>query len=371
MPLEFATTPAMPAIFRDSLARFSNVCNGCFKTIYTLSMLRARDLGIPIIVTGLSRGQMFETRLTGDMFGDGRRSPDEVDAAVLAARKAYHRVPDEVSRALDVRAFADDRIFEQVQFVDFYRYCDVGMAELYAYLERTVPWVRPADTGRSTNCLINDLGIYVHKKERGYHNYALPYSWDVRLGHKTRSEALDELDDDIDPGNVRKLLAEIRYDEDRIGTGGDQTSLVGFYVASGDVDDQDLRRQLAERLPSQLIPLSLQRVDAIPLTANGKVDEQALSRDALDRASRTRYEAPEGPVAEFLARVWQEELGVDQAGSGDSFFELGGTSLIAMQVMIRLCREFDIDLPLSTVFTHPRLGELARVAEERILADAG
>jgi amino acid adenylation domain-containing protein len=370
VPIEFATTPAMPAIFRDSLARFSNVCQGCFKTIYTLSMLRARDLGIPIIVTGLSRGQMFETRLTEEMFRDGRCSPDDVDEAVLAARKVYHRVPDEVSRALDVTAFEDDRIFEQVRFVDFYRYCDVGMAELYEYLERKVPWVRPADTGRSTNCLINDLGIYVHKKERGYHNYALPYSWDVRLGHKTRSDALDELDDDIDAGNVRKLLAEIRYDEDRIGTGGDQASLMGFYVASGDVNDQEIRRQLAECLPSQLIPLRLQRVDAIPLTANGKVDESALSRDAADRGSRTRYVAPEGPVAQFLARVWQEELSVERVGSGDSFFELGGTSLIAMQVMIRLCREFDIDLPLATVFTHPTLSELSRVAEDRILSDA-
>ena len=67
--------PAMNAIFRDSLSRFANVCNGCFKTIYTLSLKRARELGIPIIVTGLSRGQMFETRLTEEMFRDGRCSP--------------------------------------------------------------------------------------------------------------------------------------------------------------------------------------------------------------------------------------------------------------------------------------------------------
>ncbi len=96
----------MNAIFRDSLARFSNVCNGCFKTIYTLGMLRARELGIATVVTGLSRGQMFETRLSEEMFGDGRRTGDEVDEAVLAARKAYHRAADEVSRSLDVRAFA-------------------------------------------------------------------------------------------------------------------------------------------------------------------------------------------------------------------------------------------------------------------------
>ncbi|MCG8460140.1 MAG: amino acid adenylation domain-containing protein, partial [Holophagales bacterium] len=108
---EFATTPAMAAIFRDSLARFSNVCNGCFKTIYTLALKRAHEMGIPIIVTGLSRGQMFETRLTPEMFRDGRVDPEEVDAAVLAARKAYHRTADEVSRSLDVSLFREDEIF--------------------------------------------------------------------------------------------------------------------------------------------------------------------------------------------------------------------------------------------------------------------
>jgi amino acid adenylation domain-containing protein len=369
VPIEFATTPAMNAIFRDSLARFSNVCNGCFKALYTLSMLRARELGIPIIVTGLSRGQMFETRLSEEMFRDGRCRPEDVDAAVLAARKVYHRAPDAVSQLLDVSALRDDRIFEQVRFVDFYRYCDVSMDELYAYLDRHVPWVRPADTGRSTNCLINELGIHVHRKERGYHSYALPYSWDVRLGHKTRDAALEELDDEIDPASVRRLLAEVGYDEQRVAAAAEQTSLVGFYVASGEVTDQEIRQQLAEHLPPQLIPLRLQRVDAIPLTANGKVDENALAADAVEHVGRAAYRPPQGPVEEFLAGVWQEELGVERVGAGDSFFELGGTSLTAMQVMVRLCREFDIDLPLATVFTHPTLGELARMAEDRILAD--
>ena len=59
----------------------------------------------------------------------------------------------------------------------------------------------------------------------------------------------------------------------------------------------------------------------------------------------------------------------DRVGIHDDFFELGGTSLAAMEVMIRLCREFDIDLPLETMFSHPTLGELAKLAEERILAD--
>jgi amino acid adenylation domain-containing protein len=369
VPVEFGTTPAMNAIFRDSLMRFSNVCNGCFKTIYTLSMNRARELGIPIIVTGLSRGQMFETRLTEEMFRNGRCSPDEVDSAVLAARKVYHRVADEATRSLDVAIFEDDRIFSEIQFVDFYRYVDVDMEGLYSYLRQKVPWVRPRDTGRSTNCLINDIGIHIHKKERGFHNYALPYSWDVRLGHKTREGALEELDDDIDLDHVRKILAEIGYDEDRAATESDHTALEAFYVASRDIPDHVLRQQLGELLPAQLIPVHLQRVESIPLAASGKVDERALHSQTSERLSETPYRPPEGPVAEYLAGIWQEELGAERVGADDSFFELGGTSLTAMQVMLQLCQEFNIDLPLETMFTHPVLGELARVAEDKILAD--
>ena len=367
VPVDFAETPAMNAIFRDSLMRFSNVCNGCFKTIYTLSMKRARDLGIPIIVTGLSRGQMFETRLTEDMFRGGRCSPDEVDDAVLAARKVYHRVPDEATRSLDTSVFSDDRIFDEIRFVDFYRYVDVGLDEVYRYLGEQVPWSRPADTGRSTNCLINDVGIWIHKTERGFHNYALPYSWDVRMGHKTRDDALDELDDDIDLERVETILEEIGYEPEPAG--GAQAVLEAYYVADEERPERELRDELAEILPGPLVPVRLIRVDAIPLAASGKVDDRALAAAVHGRLPERPYRAPDGPVEEFLADLWQTELGVERVGADDSFFELGGSSLTAMQVMLQLCREYDIDLPLESMFSHPVLTELARLAEDRILDD--
>ncbi len=369
VPAEMASTPAMPAIFRDSLRRFANVCQGCFKTIYTLATQRAKKLGIPIVVTGLSRGQMFETRLNEEMFRDGRRRPEEVDAAMLAARKVYHRLDDEVSRSLDVEIFQDDAIFDQIRFVDFYRYLDVGLSEVLAYLQRKVPWVRPEDTGRSTNCLINDVGIYVHQQQRGYHNYALPYSWDVRLGHKTLQEARSELEDSIDVERVRHILAEIGCQPEAMMTGTSGGPLVAYYVADGEVSDQALRRHLRQHLPAALVPTHLRRLPSLPLTVQGKVDASALPAIELEGFAERPYRMPEGPVEAFLAEVWQELLAVPRVGADDSFFELGGTSLAAMEVMIRLGREFAIDLPLETLFAHRALGDLARVAEDRILAD--
>ncbi|MDH3295072.1 MAG: AMP-binding protein, partial [Acidimicrobiia bacterium] len=206
---EFVTTEAMNQIFADSLATHSNVCNGCYKAIYTLATNRADELGIPLIVTGLSRGQLFETRLIPQQFDLDRFDPDAIDRAVLEARKIYHRTDDAANRLLDTTLFESDEVFSRIHYLDFYRYVDVELAELLDFLTNRAPWVRPADTGRSTNCLINSAGIHTHLTEQGYHNYAIPYAWDVRLGHKTRQQAIDELDDRLDLDEVSDMLATV------------------------------------------------------------------------------------------------------------------------------------------------------------------
>jgi acyl carrier protein len=366
---EFATTPAMNAIFRDSLTRFSNVCNGCFKTIYTLGVTRARELGIPIIVTGLSRGQFFETRLTPDLFRGGRFSSSEVDAAVLAARRAYHRVDDQVARSLDVTIFQDDTIFEEIAFVDFYRYCGARLDEILSYLKTAVPWMRPSDTGRSTNCRINDVGIYVHQKERGYHNYAVPYSWDVRMGLKSRRDAIDELSDELDVENVRRILSEVGYDEDRLSATASRKALAAYVVTSRDIPDVELRRHLAAKLPAALIPQYFRRVEAIPLTPNGKVDMAALSRAAAAGLALVDDVAPDGAVQQRIAEIWRDVLRIERVAAHRSFFALGGTSLAAMEAMLRVCNEFDVDLPLQTLFQHPTVAQLAKAVEDRIVEE--
>ncbi|UCD43064.1 MAG: hypothetical protein JSV69_05545, partial [Chloroflexota bacterium] len=256
--LIFGQTPHMNAVFVDSLERHSNVCDGCFKVIYTLSINLAHQKGIKYIFTGLTRGQLFETRLS-DMFKAQIYDAEEIDRTVLDARKAYHRFDDAVNRLMDVKIFQDDAIFDQVQLVDFYRYTDVSLAEMYQYLDENAPWVRPSDTGRSTNCLINDVGIYIHKKEHGYHNYALPYSWDVRIGHKTRAETLDELNDDINEANVRRILAEVGYDE-KMGKRPEKR-LVAYYVSNNSLTSNEVRKHLSERLPDYMIPAAFVQLD--------------------------------------------------------------------------------------------------------------
>ncbi|MCZ6773806.1 MAG: amino acid adenylation domain-containing protein, partial [Proteobacteria bacterium] len=263
LELVIGKTAAMNEIFVDSLNRFSNVCNGCFKTIYTLAMNLAHERGIKYILTGLSRGQIFETRIAG-MFQQQVFDPVEIDRTIVEARKAYHRMDDAVSRALDVSIFEKDEIFDEIEFVDFYRYCDTTLDELYAYLAERVPWIRPRDTGRSTNCRINELGIFVHTRERGFHNYALPYSWDVRLGHKERDAALKELDDNIDVNGVQKMLGEIGYHNEVFAPpAGRDKILTAYYVSEDTVGSADLRSFLSGRLPAEFIPDHFIELDEI------------------------------------------------------------------------------------------------------------
>jgi hypothetical protein len=358
----FGSTPAMNEIFRDSLCHHSNVCQGCFKTIYTLSMQLARARSIPYIVTGLSRGQFFETRLTRELFTDPELDVERIDEIVLDARKAYHRVDDAVCRLLDVEAFKHDAIFDEVKFIDFYRYCPVELDEIMAYLDRRVPWIRPTDTGRSTNCLINDVGIYVHKRERGYHNYALPYSWDVRMGHKTRDAALAELDDEIDETQVARILEEVGYSVDPSRSRGGK-QLVAYYTAAEEVPEPELRHHLATTLPDFMMPSHFVRLDALPLTANGKVDRAALPALGGERPQvHSVFVAPRTKVEHDLARIWSEVLGVDRVGVRDNFFELGGDSIMAIQIIARAHR-IGLKLQPGELFETLTVEKLARVSQ--------
>jgi acyl carrier protein len=365
----YGSTPAMNLIFRDSLQRFSNVCNGCFKTIYTLAVNLAQAKGIRCIVTGLSRGQFFETRLTPDLFRHGTVDVARIDAEVLEARKAYHRADDAVAHYLDVACFQNDQVFAEIEFLDFYRYCDVSMEELYAYLSTRAPWRRPHDTGRSTNCLINDAGIYVHRRERGYHSYALPYSWDVRMGHKTRDEALDELDDEIDETRVGAILREVGYEIQAAGTGREEVRLAAYFVSTEPLPAEALRAYLAERLPDYMMPTYFVRLDRIPLTPNGKVDRRSLPDPSGGRpALAASYAPPETELEQGLAELWRTVLHITQVGVHDNFFDLGGTSLPAIQLVAQVSVQYGVELSLRDLFTHPTIAELALRVEALVLA---
>ncbi len=367
---EFVTVEGMDEIFRDSLDRFSNVCNGCYKAIYTIALAKAEELGIGAIVTGLSRGQFFETRLVPGMFDSDRFDPAAIDEMVKEARHVYHATPDAVSENMDVAFLADETIFDRITFIDFYRYVDVELSELYRALDSSGTWQRPPDSGRSTNCLINAAGIFVHKIEQGHHNYAAPYSWDVRLGHKTRDEALFELDDPMDDEEltaITTMLAEVGYEPRK------PEVLTLWIEGAPDLDLDTLRDTLVLGLPAHAVPHAIEVVGTIPLTANGKVDVSSLPAPAFRRVGVSPGEGrvPETPIEIQVASVWETVLSLSGVRATDDFFALGGTSLHALEMIVRVSDLLDLVIPESVAFTKRTVVDLAAYIDEAQIARAG
>ncbi|HEY0603974.1 MAG TPA: amino acid adenylation domain-containing protein [Herpetosiphonaceae bacterium] len=125
-----------------------------------------------------------------------------------------------------------------------------------------------------------------------------------------------------------------------------------------------LRRFLQEKLPDYMIPTLFMVLDAMPISANGKIDRRALPAPTLDRADlATAYIAPRTAVEEVLAEVWGRVLDLERIGVYDNFFEMGGHSLLATQVMARVTSTFDVDLPLRVLFDHATISGLAAQVE--------
>ncbi len=113
--------------------------------------------------------------------------------------------------------------------------------------------------------------------------------------------------------------------EDRPG----DKRLVGY--VTGTADPAGARAQLAERLPSYMVPAAVVVLDALPLTVNGKLDTRALP--APEYQDGDRYRAPSTPIEEILAGIYARVLGIERVGVDESFFDLGGDSLSAMRVI--------------------------------------
>jgi amino acid adenylation domain-containing protein len=167
------------------------------------------------------------------------------------------------------------------------------------------------------------------------------------------------------PG-VREAVVLTRED-----SAGDKR-LVGYYTAGEELAVAELRAQLASRLPEYMVPAAYVRLEALPLTANGKLDRSVLpAPDGAAYVSRA-YEAPVGAVEEALASIWAELLGVERVGRHDNFFELGGHSLLAVRVMAHVRHALAVEVALGEIFSHPTLEGFSRDIEiARWLLNAG
>ncbi len=139
--------------------------------------------------------------------------------------------------------------------------------------------------------------------------------------------------------------------------------LVAYYLADQPVAVDALKSHLASRLPGYMVPAAYVWMQAYPLTPNGKVDRRALPEPGFASAEG-RYVAPRTPAEEVLAGIWAETLRLERAGVTESFFDLGGHSLLGTRVVSRIREVFGVEVPLRVLFEGPTVAELAVRVEE-------
>jgi amino acid adenylation domain-containing protein len=149
--------------------------------------------------------------------------------------------------------------------------------------------------------------------------------------------------------------------------------LVAYFVAEQEgLGTVELQQYLRTRLPSYMVPSLFVRVEAMPLTPNGKVDRGALPAPEETRPElRDEYVPARTPVEEVLAGIWSVLLRIEKVGVHDNFFEVGGHSLLATQVISRVREAFGTEVAVRELFEHPTVAGLGKTVEEMLKAGLG
>jgi acyl carrier protein len=173
----------------------------------------------------------------------------------------------------------------------------------------------------------------------------------------------------IEPGEVEAMLAA-RSDVAEAAVVARDGRLVAYVVpVPTDVapTDEALRAAAATTLPEYLVPSAFVRMERLPLTTSGKLDRRALPEpDRL--AGRQDFAPPETETEQAVADIWAEVLEVPRVGAGDSFFALGGDSLLSLTVTARVNAAFALDLTPRDVLAARTVRALADLVEDRVLA---
>lgn len=147
--------------------------------------------------------------------------------------------------------------------------------------------------------------------------------------------------------------------------GSDQRRLVAYFVANGNASSKELRAHLEGELPSYMIPSQFMSLEKLPLTSSGKVDVRALpDPGAMRPALENDFVPPSSELEIAIAEIWRELLSMDEIGIHDSFFELGGDSLTAMQTLNRFRRALGVRVTIAKLFELQTIEQLAKHVDQ-------
>jgi tyrocidine synthetase-3 len=186
-------------------------------------------------------------------------------------------------------------------------------------------------------------------------------------------EILGRRDEQVKINGVRVELEQVRgvileqegitRTELLVHTDEDYNQELICYYSGKRYESEELRAHLSQSLHSAMLPGYYVWLDSFPLNMNGKVDRKALPKPE-EILSRSDYSAPRAGTEQQLAGLWQQVLGTARISRDDSFFNIGGSSLKAIQLIARIYKELDVQLTIATLFSHPVLSAQAVLIDQ-------
>ena len=265
----------------------------------------------------------------------------------------------------------------------------IANTRFYVVAEKSL---QPVPSGESGELLIGGAGValgYFNREQLTSEKFLPEFNVEgermFRTGDEVRQladgriEFIGRLDQQIKLRGYRIELGEIETAmvacdgvRDAVATLREEASgepfLVCFYTSADSVPTSILRESLSQRLPKYMIPRYFERLEAFPLTPNGKKDRRGLADYPLKmRSPDVASEAGSGLQTEHeMLRIWQKLFAGSPIASDSDFFELGGDSLVMLQLQSMINRKFGLQLNAIDITTHPTVGKLSQWADKRL-----
>ena len=265
----------------------------------------------------------------------------------------------------------------------------IANTRFYVVADKTL---QPVPSGESGELLIGGAGValgYFNREQLNSEKFLPEFNVEgermFRTGDEVRQladgriEFIGRLDQQIKLRGYRIELGEIEAAMvacdgvgDAVATLREEASgeafLVCFYTGPDSVPTSTLRESLSGRLPKYMIPRHFERLETFPLTPNGKKDRRGLADYPLTmRSPDVASEAGPGLQSEQeMLRIWQKLFAGSPISTDSDFFELGGDSLVMLQLQSMINRKFGLELNAIDITTHPTVGKLTQWADKRL-----
>ncbi|MCH6257187.1 amino acid adenylation domain-containing protein [Puniceicoccaceae bacterium K14] len=167
----------------------------------------------------------------------------------------------------------------------------------------------------------------------------------------------------IEVGEIEAVLEKIDGLDDAVVVAREirnQNSLVAYYTAAQRMEPGLLRKALEKTLPVYMIPAHFEYLNSIPLTSNGKVDRKSLPAPTLQMKPGRLGLKPRNDAEEVVSSIWKHALDLEEVGVEDNFFDMGGNSLLIVEIQSKLETEFGKSIAVAEVFNRPTVAELAK-----------